>query len=394
MGNTDIFGHRNLAIDMLRGMVMTLMIFVNDSWTVLNVPHWMLHARPDEDFMGLADIVFPCFLFIMGMSIPYGIESRIRKGKGAVGHILLRSLALIVMGAFFVNEYQTAGSRPLFLSLSLIGFFLTWNDYPKDWKRGLVAALRSCGAVLLMVLMISFRSADGGYFSAGWWGILGMLGWAYLVSALIYLALRENMTGLGIALAFFVSMCLLLTPTRSGAAVIELPQPNLFSTIAESLHLRNGCLAALVLGGAATSVVSARLRELPAGKRLAIAFSAALALALAGLLAHKVWIVSKDHETAPWLFWNAAICIAVYSLLRILEDKGKTRLFRFLQPAATATLTAYMVPYLFILCWIMIDPTIPSWLSGWVGQVKCAVYTALCLAVTWGLVKIGIKLKI
>ena len=50
--------------------------------------------------MGLADIVFPCFLFAVGMSIPYAIERRYAKGFSAestLGHILSRTFALLVM---------------------------------------------------------------------------------------------------------------------------------------------------------------------------------------------------------------------------------------------------------------------------------------------------------
>lgn len=71
---------RNAAIDMLRGLTVLIMIFVNSFWKVEGVPHWLEHAAWGEDFMGLADIVFPCFLFAVGMSIPYAIERRAAKG--------------------------------------------------------------------------------------------------------------------------------------------------------------------------------------------------------------------------------------------------------------------------------------------------------------------------
>lgn len=80
---------------------MFTMIFVNDFWKVHDVPHWLEHAVYGEDFMGLADIVFPCFLFAVGMSIPYAIERRYAKGFSAestLGHILSRTFALLVMG--------------------------------------------------------------------------------------------------------------------------------------------------------------------------------------------------------------------------------------------------------------------------------------------------------
>ena len=97
---------RNLAIDMLRALTMTLMIFVNDFWKVHDVPQWMEHAKRGVDFMGLSDFVYPAFLFCVGMSVPYAIESRYCKGysgESTAGHILLRTLSLLIMGAFLGN---------------------------------------------------------------------------------------------------------------------------------------------------------------------------------------------------------------------------------------------------------------------------------------------------
>ena len=123
MSDKTIYSRRNLAIDMLRALTMFTMIFVNDFWKVHDVPHWLEHATFGEDFMGLADIVFPGFLFAVGMSIPYAIEGRYSKGYSAestLGHILSRTFALLVMGAFITNsEYirpfpEASGGRPSF----------------------------------------------------------------------------------------------------------------------------------------------------------------------------------------------------------------------------------------------------------------------------------------
>ena len=107
---------------------MFIMIFVNDFWKVHDVPHWLEHAVYGEDFMGLADIVFPCFLFAVGMSIPYAIERRYAKGFSAestLGHILSRTFALLVMGAFITNsEFRLSPEVPyaiLVLSLAACG---------------------------------------------------------------------------------------------------------------------------------------------------------------------------------------------------------------------------------------------------------------------------------
>lgn len=97
---------RILSIDVFRAITMLLMVFVNDFPTLNGIPAWLEHARADQDFLGFSDLVFPCFLFIVGMSLPYAIRNRIAKGENnlkILKHIFFRSLALLVMGFFTVN---------------------------------------------------------------------------------------------------------------------------------------------------------------------------------------------------------------------------------------------------------------------------------------------------
>ena len=46
-----LFTKRNEAIDMLRGLTMLLMVFVNDLWSVGGVPHFLEHFEMFEDGM-------------------------------------------------------------------------------------------------------------------------------------------------------------------------------------------------------------------------------------------------------------------------------------------------------------------------------------------------------
>ena len=164
---TNFTGRRNGAIDMLRGLTMFLMVIVNDFWTVRGIPHWMEHAQTTEDAMGLSDIVFPMFLFAMGLSIPYAIERRFAKGlsgESTVGHILSRTLALLLMGVFIVNSEGGFApllgyGKPLYWVLMVTGFFLIWNRYPEGfrYKRGLQAA----GIAVLAFLALTFRTPEG-----------------------------------------------------------------------------------------------------------------------------------------------------------------------------------------------------------------------------------------
>ena len=72
---------RIASVDILRALTMTLMIFVNDLWSLENIPIWLEHTKAAQDGMGLADVVFPAFLVIVGMSIPFATASRLKKGE-------------------------------------------------------------------------------------------------------------------------------------------------------------------------------------------------------------------------------------------------------------------------------------------------------------------------
>ena len=155
------------SIDVFRALTMLLMIFVNDLWTLTGIPNWLEHAEKTEDFLGLADVVFPCFLFIVGMSIPFAIKIRIKKGDSdiqIIKHIAVRSFALIVMGLFTVNSPSlnaeaTGIGNAWFEILMVLAFFLIWNVYPKTHKKlqYLYICLQIVGVLLLAWLAYKFK---------------------------------------------------------------------------------------------------------------------------------------------------------------------------------------------------------------------------------------------
>ena len=82
------------------------MVFVND----LGRAHprgCTTSGLPDADGMTLADIVFPFFLFIVGVSIPLALERAGRPGSRhgrRLGHILIRTAGLLLMGVIVLNS--------------------------------------------------------------------------------------------------------------------------------------------------------------------------------------------------------------------------------------------------------------------------------------------------
>ena len=97
---TQTVYHRIVSLDILRGLNVALMIFVNELAKVKGLPSWTYHAPGKIDAMTYVDMVFPGFLFILGMAIPLALQVRIKKGHripAILGHIALRSVALIVL---------------------------------------------------------------------------------------------------------------------------------------------------------------------------------------------------------------------------------------------------------------------------------------------------------
>lgn len=396
--NADFSGGRNGAIDMLRGMTMFLMVAVNEFWTVLDVPHWLCHTETYEDGMGLSDIVFPMFLFAMGMSIPYAVERRYAKGlsgESTLGHIISRSFALLVMGVFTVNGGSNFApvlgySRAVYYLIMLLGFFLIWNQYPKDfkWKKGLVAL----GAACLVFLALTYRTKDGGLLHASWWGILGLIGWAYLFCAALYVFCRKRLLALPLVWLSLVVVNAVTSGLRDGSTLIA--PDNIITNFAGALHLGEGSGPLMAMGGMLLSLCDMSLRSRPGWQRVVLGLTAAFAFLALGILSHRWWIISKNLGTLPWCFYVTALSVALYTLLRLLEEHGITRWFAPFRPAGTATLTVYMMPYIFLVLWIVVSPSIPQWLSGWVGVLKCALFSLLCIWMAQLFVKMGVKLKI
>ncbi len=409
MPEAAVMPQRNFAIDIFRALTTFVMIFVNDFWKIHDVPHWLEHAKWGEDFMGLADVVFPCFLLVVGMSVPLAIESRYSKGypvESTFGHILSRTLALLIMGAFIANSearlHPDAGYRiGTYWILMVLGFILVWNRYPpggSPQKERLYTLLKLAGIVILLYLALTFRDPEGKVFSAGWWGILGTIGWSYLLCATIYVFVRDDLKRLFLAWLIFVAICILGTKMREtygGEALLALPRPNFYHDFLSILHIGNGALPAFTMAGMIMSVMIERYREASAKKKLLFTLAMVGFFLLAGAVSRHFWILAKLGATPPWVFYVTAIAIGTYMLLETLVKTGNASWFNIIMPAGTATLTTYLVPYLFYGLADITGIVLPDWLThGPMGIINCLLFALVVIGVTRLLGKLSIQLKI
>ena len=181
---------RIVSIDALRGLTILVMIFVNDLASVPNTPGWMKHAADGADGMTFVDVVFPAFLFIVGMSIPFAIGRRLELGVSRWSvwrHVLIRTLGLLVIGVYMVNTEPIMERNDLatylWVFLMYAAVMMVWNDTPRETGRARQAGLyaRAAGIVILVLLALLYRGEGEPRFlemQPYWWGILGLIGWA------------------------------------------------------------------------------------------------------------------------------------------------------------------------------------------------------------------------
>ncbi len=100
------------SLDVFRGFAVASMILVNNpgSWDHVFEP--LEHSAWNG--CSFADLVFPFFIFILGMAMPYAFARRVQPGRARTalyGHIARRTVVLIVLG--LILNFSAAPSGPL-----------------------------------------------------------------------------------------------------------------------------------------------------------------------------------------------------------------------------------------------------------------------------------------
>ena len=325
---------RVVSVDVMRGLTILAMIFVNDIAGVPDTPAWLKHIQPPfADGMTVVDLVFPAFLFIVGLSIPLALRSRQVKGEtagGTVLHVLTRSLSLLIIGVLMVNAEHLAPDGLLdpnvWTLLAYAGVILFWVRWParSPGDARLQHALQAAGAALMVAAALLYRAEGGSgliQMRPHWWGILGLIGWAYLVATLTYLLVRGNpglLLGASAGLfAFYIAL--------EGGWLGRLAETPPFGSAGPTL----GSHGALVLLGAFMGRMF-----LPDAPHRTLAARAAWGGLVAGGFALAGWLLYLPHErvpcliinkilaTPPWCLFSAAITAACLVALSLRVDRG------------------------------------------------------------------------
>ncbi|SFW55117.1 acyltransferase family protein [Cellulophaga fucicola] len=143
--------NRVISVDIFRGITIVLMILVNTpgTWSSIYAP--FLHA----DWHGYTptDLVFPFFLFIVGISIVFAYHNREVSGS-TYRKITIRSLKLIGLGLFlgaftlnfpFVKDFENIRFPGVLQRIGVVFFFSSILFMKIHWKALLVV----CVAILV-----------------------------------------------------------------------------------------------------------------------------------------------------------------------------------------------------------------------------------------------------
>lgn len=347
---------RILSIDIVRGLTLLLMLFVNDLY-MPGVPAWLGHTEMNFDGMGLADWVFPSFLFMVGISIPYAIEARRRRGSTMlqiVGHILWRTLSLICIGVALlnanrINPEMTGISSSAWTWLFYLCLFMLWNSYPRESRYDkLFKTLRAIGFIGIVVLLAIFRAGtpeDPQWLVASWWGILGLIGWGYLVAALASLATRGSIVGALAVWAVFLGLNCISSAGINDWAVSLRP---ILGTVLQ------GNTPMIVLTGMATGTYLMRSQHDKRRKMWTMVVAGVVSI-IAGFILRNWLIISKILATPSWgLICNGISLILLAFVFYRTDICGCTRYTSLLATTGRNSMTTYIAPsVLYSLIWLL-----------------------------------------
>jgi predicted acyltransferase len=393
----QLSSQRILSIDALRGITILVMIFVNELAGVSGIPAWMKHMPADADAMTFVDLVFPAFLFIVGMSIPFAINRRLSKGDNFMklqGHILWRSLGLLVLGFFMVNAedgYNEAAMGMSIYAWSLLFYvcvILVWNVYSFS-QQWIMYLLKGIGIAGLIILAFIYKGGEDGteHMQPHWWGILGLIGWAYLYSCIIYQLFKGNVYGI---LAMIV-VCVIFYAVAKQPAV----QQSAWSWMAKQSG--NAAHVSIVLSGMLLSLIFFdQGLKLDRRHRYLYAAGFTILLLITGYFLRPYFKISKIYATPTWCLYSAAICCILFCFLYWLIDiKHRNKWTNFFRPAAANPLLTYIVPFVIYALLHLLHIKLPAILqTGITGLLWCVFYAVVVMGIAKGLNKAGIKLQL
>ena len=423
---------RVLSVDALRGLTILLMVFVNDIGP--SAPAWMHHIQPpNADGMTLADVVFPVFLFVAGISIPLALASSAAKGMSHLAilrHIVTRTLALLAMGLVELNQsHDTTLGSPLWGLLAYVSIILAWCDAPAEpgRRRSVLITLKLLGFSSLVVLLAIYRREPVStqvallghieswtWLRTEWWGILGLIGWSYFTAALIYLAVgrrREWLMGaMGILLLLNLSSHVGGVLTRVDDKMWLGGVKTVIDALASWFTVLNGyvsfatvigSLASVTIAGCLLGTILTPISDVVAHQarlRWSLEFSGGLMLG--ALLTDCFGGINKIAATPAWCLLCSSIACATWAGLYLVVDVWQERGWSIVvRPAGANPLVAYLLHPIVIWTAALagLDRVLFAYKQSpdaWVAILGSAIMAMVVCGLTGLIAKLGLRVRV
>lgn len=377
---------------------MLVMIFVNDLADVKGLPWWTYHMPAKIDFMTYVDMVFPAFLFILGMAIPLATTQRLKKIPSLPRlwiHVLLRTLGLVALGLILANADKADPAKirisaNTWTLLALLGAVLFWNVYGRSQRfRTLFQALKYSGLALLIAMFAIFRRTTQhgatAWLDISYWEILGLIGWTYLAVMLLYVPTRRWRWA---PLGWFVLLAVMNAFTL--AKWIGFPS-----------HLPyylwpfgTGAFGMISMAGVVTAIIffqEDRFQDFRQKASASITF--AIVLLAAGWILTPLGI-SKIRETPTWCLYCAGSSVLIFTALYWICDVRRHTVWAFfVRPAGANTLLTYLLPDFFYFAFGG-SYIATHFTHGSVGVVQAIVFTAVMLAASAVLSRCKVRMQL
>jgi len=220
-------------------------------------------------------------------------------------------------------------------------------------RRRLVWVAKALGIAGLVVLLAIYRQEPGptqfpfwgrvedwAWLRVGWWGILGLIGWAYLTVGLLVLLLGWRREWLMGALALLIALHLAFNhnglfsraagkPWLGAEAVERLAALSRgIDKVGGYVSLRDalGSLAAVTMAGCLLGTILRRDSDVKTHRaRLSWALTFAAGLLMAGLLTDTFEGINKIAATPTWCLWSAGLTALVWAVLYLVLDASGVR---------------------------------------------------------------------
>jgi heparan-alpha-glucosaminide N-acetyltransferase len=399
--SATIAAPRVVSIDIFRGLTMAVMIFVNELSSVRGLPWWTYHALENVDVMTYVDMVFPFFLFSIGMSLPLSVSQRLKRNPSLPSlwmHVLLRSASLLALGLILANAEKADPARMIMSGniwglLGILSMALYLNVYVESKRFPAYSKiLRIVGLVGVVIVFALFRrtahNGNAAWIDPSYPEILGLIGYSYLATAILYIPTRRWKWAPAVWFALLVALCAFST-----AKILAFPDrlPLYFWPFG------NGAMACMIMAGVVTSTIFLGTGQRPSPRRAMIVAAGFAVFTLAAGIVFTPLGISKIRATPTWSLYSIAASVLLFMLLYWICDVNRqTRWATLFKPAGSNTLTTYLLPDLwyFLLASLGVTFLESHFNQGWPGIVKTLVFTLFILAVSAILTRQKVRLQL